>query len=140
MAWTDYLRKLQDAFRPERVPVNGREPEDIGDRPLAHPPADMFENAEDVLVRVDVPGAGPADVAVSVDPGGRLVLCARSADPASPAPARQEWDRSLWYRTVQLPGHVDGARATARIRDGVLTIRVPRRREARPQLIPVRVG
>ena len=60
---------------------------------------------------------------------------------ALPAGTRwaSEYQARDWRRVFELPGNVDGSRATSSTKDGVLTIRIPKRPVA-SRLIPVKAG
>lgn len=90
------------------------------------PLVDVFENDDEVLMRLDVAGATPHTTTVTVD-GGEMRISAGAHD-------------VTWVRSFRLPREVDGERARATVRRGVLTVRVPKRSGPAPRLIPVRAS
>ena len=53
---------------------------------------------------------------------------------------RLERGHGSFQRTFQLPLPIDHAAVTADLKDGVLTVRIPKRAELRPRRIEVRAG
>ena len=108
----------------------------------AGPPAacDVFLHPDEVEIQVECPGALPEDLEVKAH-GQRLVV--EGVQPGDPAPPGSwvvlERPVGRFRRAVELPGVVDASRATATLKDGVLTVRVPRIRDrrGREHLIPV---
>ena len=145
MTWNETLERMKSVLR--RLGGAGvdvktgalGQGEHLRDLPHAEPAVDVFEGEECLFMEIDLPGATLRDVGLSID-GSRLVVCAPSvAEPRHPALSR-EWEESAWYRAVDLRDDLDGARATARLKDGVLSVRVPRRRAAAPRPVPVKAG
>jgi HSP20 family protein len=143
MAWSDYLRRIKETFTralsrdDSRVEIGRAELETLENRPLAEPALDMYESGEEIIVQADVPGAAVGDVGLYVE-GQRLILATRSGDEREGVPLRREWRASLWYRALTLPEAMDVTRTQARLKDGVLTVHIPKRREARGLLVPVK--
>jgi|SoiMethySBSTD1v2_1073268.scaffolds.fasta_scaffold910686_2 HSP20 family protein len=111
--------------------------------PLAHggwiPAVDIYETAEkDVVVKLDLPGVKREDIKVSFENQtlaieGERKVTADAADQLY----RAERGSGAFRRSFTLPASVDGSRVDASYQDGVLTIKLPRREEARPRQIPV---
>lgn len=103
----------------------------------ALPALDLFEDAREVLLLLDVAGATPSNTRVAWNDLEPLsVHVQRRAAPPGP-PLVSELEQRDWYREIALPPDADGARARATVRDGVLTVRVPRCRTASGGLLPV---
>jgi HSP20 family molecular chaperone IbpA len=116
----------------------GGEGEHLTDRPLFAPAVDILENASELLIVADVPGAQPVDTMVSVSGDSKLVLYARVPEPEHHRQLAVEYDPADWYWSFRIPDSFDGERARASLQHGVLTIRIPRRKDLAPRLIPVR--
>lgn len=117
--------------------AGGRVGEHLSDRPLSGPAVDILENASELMVVADVPGARPEETVVSVSGDSKLVLYARVAEPESHRLLAVEYRPADWYWSFRIPDSFDGDRARASLQQGVLTIRIPRRKELAPRLIPV---
>ncbi|CAE6487072.1 unnamed protein product [Rhizoctonia solani] len=60
----------------------------------------------------------------------------KSDSTSTPVPAHSEF-RSSFSRTLWLPEPVDGKRASAQLNDGILTLRIPKREQPRPERIAI---
>ena len=111
--------------------------------PLAHgawiPAVDIYETAQkDVVVKLDLPGVKREDIKVSFENHTLAVEGERKASgEAAEQFHRTERGAGTFRRSFTLPVTVDGSRVDASYQDGVLTIKLPRREEARPRQIPV---
>lgn len=103
----------------------------------ALPALDLFENERELRLVLDVPGATPSNTHVAWNDLDTLSVFVqrRAAPPGSPR--LSELDERDGYREIALPPDADVARARANVRDGVLTVRVPKRRTATGDLLPV---
>ena len=111
---------------------------------------DVFERADRVTILIELPGVAPEEITLSAC-GRRLVVEGhRKPGPAGRSAAGVIQGRYLcvervvgrFRRSIELPVPTDTHRATARLRDGVLNISVPRIEERRgtPHAIPVLVA
>ena len=107
-----------------------------------HPPADVNEQDTGVEISLELPGIDRADVDILAGEGWLTVRGQKHAE-------REEKDltfflRERFYgkfeRSFTLPKSLVPEKATARLRNGVLTIRVPRKAgsKARAREIPLR--
>jgi HSP20 family protein len=92
------------------------------------PPVDVHETAGEVVVEIDLPGTSLAHVRVTGQPDALHVEGLRSPDPPGGAGRFLRVERSAgrFDRVVPLPSRVAVERASARFRDGVLTVRLPK--------------
>lgn len=148
MAWNDILSNVREKLRwsPARksgdpVQVSARAPglEKLGHAALATPAVDVYENDEEVLIHADVPGGSRDRAVVAWDERHGLTLSVESRALPAGTPRVSEYPARDWYRVFELPDHLDGSRAKSSIKDGVLTIRIPKR-PAASRLIPVKAG
>jgi HSP20 family protein len=97
------------------------------------PAADAFETDGEVVMLVDLAGVERERLQLDVD-GDRLVLRGerRTPDGLDGDDARRiERPYGAFSRVFELPASVDETRIRAEHRDGVLTIRLPKREEPR---------
>jgi HSP20 family protein len=111
----------------------------LGSAPMSTPLVDVYENDNEFLIYADVPGGTREGATVAWDEARGLTFLVRGQELPSGAPWASEYRPSDFYRAVELPDYVDGARASSTLKDGVLMIRVPKR-NATPKRIPVRAG
>jgi len=102
------------------------------------PPVDFVETADGYALTVEVPGLRRDDIQLHVHEG-RLILEGRRPGRATGHEQyhRIERGRGTFGRTFQLPHGVDADRVTADLRDGVLTIHLPRAGVAGAQRVQV---
>jgi HSP20 family protein len=116
--------------------VFGTEP---ADRPWA-PAVDIYETPEhDVVLKAELPGMKREDIKVTVEHNRLSIEGERKL---SGAVARDQYHRvessyGTFRRSFTLPASVDASRVQAAHEDGVLTITVPQRPEAKPRQITV---
>jgi len=103
------------------------------------PRVDVVDLADDLLVRAEMPGMGKDDIEVSVsDNTVTLKGSVRREQEADEGDYhRREIFSSLVSRTVPLPCAVDGDRAKARLKDGMLEITLPKAEAAKRKRIDV---
>jgi HSP20 family protein len=102
-------------------------------------PVNVWADAERVTVTAEVPGVEPEDVEVSVV-GRRLTLRAERKVPEAGEGGRyhrREREGGRFARAVQLPFPVEGAQVQATLKDGVLTVTLPRAAADRPRRIAI---
>lgn len=146
MSWRNRLHQLTAGVPWRRrsemsVPVRHRAEleESIDAAAVATPATSIYESADEILILADVPGAS-ADTTRLTVADGVLRITARSR--ALLLPAQGDLDgpgAGTWLRQFQLPEAADGAGARSTLRDGVLTVRLPKRRSA-ARTIPVRAS
>ncbi len=103
------------------------------------PPVDVFENADEVLVVADVPGAASEHIDVRVENGILTLEARRAEEGAAPAVAR-EYDAADYARTFRIPAGVDAANISAEAKNGTVLVRLPKIAAVKPRKIPVRAG
>jgi HSP20 family protein len=111
-----------------------REPSAAG----VFPPLNVFRGPEGLIVRAEIPGVEPGDVTISTE-GRRLTISGerKGNGPAQGSIHRRERPIGKFARTVTLPDDIDGARTTAALRNGVLTLTIPQREDAKPRRIDI---
>ena len=103
----------------------------------AIPSLDLFESDREYRAVVDVSGATATHTHLTWNEVDTLLVHVRRAASDAGALLVCEYRESDWYREVVLPADANGAKATAEVQHGVLTIRVPKRLTLSGKLIPV---
>lgn len=104
------------------------------------PAFEVKENKEGFFFKADIPGVKEADLDVQLT-GDRLVVSGkRESEHTDKNDTFYAYERSYgsFQRTFTLPHGVDAANARAELKDGVLTIMLPRTAEAQPKKIAVK--
>jgi HSP20 family molecular chaperone IbpA len=86
-----------------------------------------------------VPGGTRDSTTVAWDEARGLSVLVKGQELPSGSLWASEYQPRDWYRALELPDYVEGSRATSTIKDGVLTIRIPKRAAASTH-IPIRSG
>jgi HSP20 family protein len=111
-----------------------------GEREAWVPSIDVYETpGKDLVVKADLPELKREDIKVTFE---NDVLTIAGERPLAPAVSRDHYHRlerghGSFTRSFTLPTTVDGSRVSAAYQDGVLTVTLPRREEARPRQIQV---
>ena len=103
------------------------------------PAVDIFETPDpdrEYVIKADLPEMRREDIGVTFENNVLTIDGERKAD-ADATFHRSERAYGRFARSFTLPVTVDGSRITATYKDGVLTVRVPQREEARPKQIQV---
>ena len=117
--------------------------EDTSFRGTWVPAVDIFEtDTHDLVVRAELPGMTREDIVVSVE-NNTLVLKGEKkfdAEVKEESYRRIERTYGQFQRSFTLPNTVDTGKVTADYRNGVLTVKLPFREEAKPRTISVEVA
>ena len=106
------------------------------------PPVDIFETDEhEVVLKAELPEMKREDIDVTFENGVLTIRGERKFDEDA---RRESYHRAERYhgafsRSFTLPNTADATRIHAAYKDGVLTIRIPQREEAKPKQIAVDV-
>jgi HSP20 family protein len=110
--------------------------------PGGMPSTDVYEDADAVVVKAEMPGMAREQIEVALA-GATLTVKGekrREEDVREQDYRRQERSYGAFVRSVRLPCEVNGDRATARFKDGVLEVRLPKTAEARRRSISVKLA
>ena len=106
------------------------------------PPVDVFETENhEVVIKAEVPDVKREDLKVNFENNVLTIAGERRAPEASAADQVRRIERrhGSFSRSFTLPTWVDASNIAASYKDGVLTVRLPRREEAKPKAISVNV-
>ena len=101
------------------------------DAPGWTPPVDLYETATDFILTADLPGLSREQIDVSVDANRVIIRGERVGGPID-LPCEQfhrvERGHGRFSRSFALPEVVDVDRVSADLKDGILTVRIPKAR------------
>jgi HSP20 family protein len=103
------------------------------------PAIDVKETNEAFQFKADLPGVKEQDVEISVT-GNRLTLSGQRQEERREENERQhviETTYGSFSRSFTLPEGIDGDHIQAQMKDGVLTVTVPKRPEVQPRRITI---
>ncbi len=102
---------------------------------------DLYETADKYVVTAALPGVKAEEVDVHVE-NDELTIRGESKREEKGEEARYHW-QERWYgqfeRRVLLPTHVVADKVEANLKDGVLTIEIPKAEEVKPKRVTVNV-
>ena len=106
------------------------------------PPVDIYEtDGHEVVLKAELPDMKREDISVTFENGVLTLKGERKFEPEVKKENFQRIERrhGAFSRSFTLPNTVDAGRISASYKDGVLTIRLPQREEAKPKQIAVNV-
>ena len=107
------------------------------------PPVDIFENDKhEIVIEAEMPGLNKEDIDLRVE-NNTLTLRGerkRESEVKDDQFHRVERVHGTFLRSFSLPATVDAGRVSADYKDGVLTLVLPMREEAKPRQIQVKVN
>jgi HSP20 family protein len=106
------------------------------------PPVDIFETADrEIVLKAELPGLRRDDIDLTVENSTLTIRAERRQDEGvrDGQYHRRERLSGTCSRSFTLPNTVDASQVKAEYRDGVLTVRLPLREEAKPRQIQVDV-
>ena len=102
------------------------------------PKADVEETNDAYLVEIELPGVDKSDIDISLS-GRRLTVTGERREKERVGVLRRRTRSVGRFRyEVVLPGGIDESGVTAKLEDGVLTVRVPKAASERPRRIEVK--
>ena len=115
--------------------------QDNREQPFVVPAVDVFENESGITLLADLPGVSRERLGVRVD-GETLVIegTAQADAPEGMELVHNEAPYAAYRRSFTLSRELDPAGIEATLKDGVLRLAIPKREEARPRRVEVRVA
>jgi HSP20 family molecular chaperone IbpA len=105
------------------------------------PPVDVFEDAHGITVHAEMPGVSKERLNVQADRNSLVIEGEASVDmPIGMEALYADIQATRYRRGFVLSGELETDRIEASLKDGVLTVRIPKRAELRPRKIEVRAG
>ena len=104
------------------------------------PAVDIFETADhQVVVKVELPDMKREDIGITFEAGVLTIRGERRPDESVKREQYQRLERfyGQFSRSFTLPPTIDAGRISATYKDGVLTVLLPQREEAKPKQIEV---
>jgi HSP20 family protein len=105
------------------------------------PLVDVFEDADGVTLKVELPEVAANDVDLHVEDNTLTLRGERKFEQATVENGYQRLERAYgtFQRSFALPPTIDAEHISAESKDGVLRIRLPKRAETKPRQIRVQV-
>ncbi len=108
---------------------------------VLRPATDIFEDQDGITLQMDVAGASRERLTLQVNRDRLDVEADVGIDmPQDIEPLYADVRATRYQRTFALSGELDADKVEATLKDGVLTLRIPKRPEVRPRKIEVRTA
>ncbi len=105
------------------------------------PAVDVYDEADAVVVKADLPGIAPDEVDVSLSGSTLTIKGEKKKEEEVKNEDYYRWERSYgaFSRSIDLPAEVNADEATATFQEGVLEVRLPKTAAAKKKPITVKV-
>ena len=113
--------------------------ETVQQRETVAPAVDVYENPDELLLLVDVPGATNEGIDVQLDKG-QLTIVAKRSEAVSGALLAGEYRTRDYLRVFSVPHGIDSSRIDAQLSGGVLRLKLPKSDSVKPRRIEVKQG
>jgi len=101
---------------------------------------DMYETENAVVVEVALPGYKTGDVKISVEDNVLTVEGQRKVETENKKYHMKEIYSESFMRSVTIPVKIDSENAEATLKDGVMTITLPKAKEAKAKSIEIKTA
>jgi len=112
-----------------------------------NPAADVIEGEKSYLIEVELPGLSEKDLRLELKDGILSLSTTKREEkdetegkPDMTAWLRRERREYSFARSFLLPEDADGDAIQAKLKDGLLTVEVPKKPETAPRIVPVKVA
>jgi HSP20 family protein len=105
------------------------------------PACDIYETEKEVVVKAELPGLKKEEVNVSIENNLLTIQGERKFEEETKKDNYHRVERAYgeFLRSFTLPAFVDTAKIGAEFKDGILMLTLPKREEAKPKQIEVKV-
>lgn len=114
-------------------------PEKFEGRPAISPPVDVYENDEEVLLIADLPGVEKDDLHIDYHQG-QLTIGGHRRGAEKKQRVVAEFRSADYRRTFVVPQGIDADRIAAELKDGVLSVHLPKQESIKPKQIQVKAA
>ena len=105
------------------------------------PPVDIYETEDAIVLKAELPGVDPKDVDVRVEDNTLYLKGERKFEKEVKEQNYHRVERSYgsFARSFSLPNSISADKVKAEFKDGLLTLTMPKREEAKPKTIKIDV-
>lgn len=132
-------RELDRLFKEAFHPIFGEG--DLSTRTWA-PPVDIYENENNIVLKAELPGVEPKDVEIKVEDNTLYLKGERKFEKETKEENYHRVERTYgsFARSFTLPNSINAEQVKAEYKDGLLTLTLPKREEAKPRTIKIDVS
>lgn len=106
-----------------------------------YPSVNVFSDKEGYVIKIEAPGLTPDQL--NIEAQGRTLTLSGKRETKAPQGGsfhRRERSSGEFSRSLQLPTDLDLSRTEASYKQGMLTLRIPKKEEAKPRQITVKAS
>lgn len=103
------------------------------------PVVDIYENENEILLHADMPGVVKEDISVNIDNGTLALSGVRRFNEKGVATWKEFTDLE-YARSFSVPQTIDVERVEAELKDGVLSLHLPKSEAAKPRQIEIKAA
>jgi HSP20 family protein len=106
------------------------------------PPVDIYETGDSLVLKAELPGINPDDVEIRVEDSTLYLKGERKFEKEVKEENLHRVERSYgtFTRSFSLPNTIDSDEVKAEYQNGILTLTMPKREEAKPRSIKINVS
>jgi HSP20 family protein len=106
------------------------------------PAVDIYESEQNIVLKAELPGVDPKDVEATVHEGTLYLKGERKYEKEVKEESYHHVERAYgsFARSFELPASVDADKVQAEFKDGVLTLTMPKKEEAKAKKIKISAG
>lgn len=137
MLLQDRMNRLFEDATERRARVDAETSDDI-ETAEWYPPADVYDHKGEYLIALDLPGIDRSALEITIDDKRLTIKGTRAV--ADTSTSRTERPTGRFLRTFNVPSAVDQQSIQAAYKDGVLEVRMPKRKEQAAKRIEIKVS
>ena len=137
MLLQDRMNRLFEDATERRTRVDAETSDDI-ETAEWYPAADVYDRDGEYLIAVDLPGIDRSALEITIDDNRLTIKGTRAA--AETSTTRTERPAGRFFRTFSVPAAVDQQIIKAAYKDGVLEVRLPKRKEQAAKRIEIKIS
>lgn len=114
--------------------------EQTRDVPVFVPPVDIYESEAGITLLADMPGVTTEGLSVDLKENVLTIRGAAQSLEGGRTVLYREYQVGDYYRQFTLSDVIDQGKIGARLKDGVLTLELPKAEKAKPRQIEIKAG
>jgi HSP20 family protein len=118
----------------------GAGPESTRGETFKTPDVDIYETDDELVLVADVPGVAQDGAELKLEEGVLEITAHGRQGTDDREPDHEEYRSTGFYRAFRLSEEIDAEKIKAELKDGVLTVRLPKSARAKPRKIEVKPG
>ena len=105
------------------------------------PSLDIYEKDDHLVVKTELPGIKKSDLDISLEDGVLTIKAEKKQEEVTEEATYYASERAFgeYSRAISLPFPVDAEKVAASLKNGLLTVKLPKAEEAKPRRIEVNV-